>query len=244
MLTAFICLLQSFFFFCFFFTLPISISKVPLSEMKQFIFCVVNQFHCLMWLSVHYGVCNQSYRTVSWRIAMKPWPPQYYQCVSWIKNDSWLFVHACVHEDRSGVFFKCLCGGYSLAVSQGVEDKVERDAVPALLKQQATAAPATDNSTHHAVEHVITYPSRLIYYLNEDSESTYHDLDTRAKNQATEGKVSQHRRGMGEGDWYWDAVRSYFLLCGRGFAVLSPYCAFLNSIFNLILLHIVRPKQR
>uniref|UniRef100_A0A671Y237 ADAM metallopeptidase domain 23 n=1 Tax=Sparus aurata TaxID=8175 RepID=A0A671Y237_SPAAU len=38
--------------------------------------------------------------------------------------------------------------------------------------------------THHAVEHVITYPSRLIYYLNEDSESTYHDLDTRAKNQA------------------------------------------------------------
>ncbi|TKS67172.1 Disintegrin and metalloproteinase domain-containing protein 23 [Collichthys lucidus] len=74
-------------------------------------------------------------------------------------------------------------------VSQGVEDKVERDAVPALLKQQATAAPATDNSTHHAVEHVITYPSRLIYYLNEDSESTYHDLDTRAKNQPTEGQA-------------------------------------------------------
>uniref|UniRef100_A0A8C7HHL4 ADAM metallopeptidase domain 23 n=1 Tax=Oncorhynchus kisutch TaxID=8019 RepID=A0A8C7HHL4_ONCKI len=32
--------------------------------------------------------------------------------------------------------------------------------------------------------HVITYPSRLIYYLNEDSESTYHDLDTRARSQA------------------------------------------------------------
>uniref|UniRef100_A0AAQ5XS56 ADAM metallopeptidase domain 23a n=1 Tax=Amphiprion ocellaris TaxID=80972 RepID=A0AAQ5XS56_AMPOC len=57
---------------------------------------------------------------------------------------------------------------------------VERDAVPVLLKQQATAAPASDNTTHHAVEHVITYPSRLIYYLNEDSESTYHDLNTRA----------------------------------------------------------------
>uniref|UniRef100_A0A3Q3QKV5 ADAM metallopeptidase domain 23a n=1 Tax=Monopterus albus TaxID=43700 RepID=A0A3Q3QKV5_MONAL len=52
--------------------------------------------------------------------------------------------------------------------------------LPALLKQQATAAPVTDNTTHHAVEHVITYPSRLIFYLNEDSESTYHDLDTRA----------------------------------------------------------------
>ncbi|XP_068428169.1 disintegrin and metalloproteinase domain-containing protein 23 isoform X2 [Clinocottus analis] len=67
-----------------------------------------------------------------------------------------------------------------------VWDKVERDAVPALLKQQENAAPDTDNTTHHAVEHMITYPSRLIYYLNEDLESTYHDLDTRAKNQATE----------------------------------------------------------
>uniref|UniRef100_A0A8C3AIN8 ADAM metallopeptidase domain 23 n=1 Tax=Cyclopterus lumpus TaxID=8103 RepID=A0A8C3AIN8_CYCLU len=63
------------------------------------------------------------------------------------------------------------------------------DAVPALLKQQETAAPATENTTHHAVEHVITYPSRLIYYLNEDSESTYHDLDTRVKDQATEGQA-------------------------------------------------------
>lgn len=87
-----------------------------------------------------------------------------------------------------------------VAVSRGVEDKVERDAVPALLKQQATAAPATDNTIHHAVEHAIAYPSRLIYYLNEDSESTYHDLDTRVKNQATEGQVSQHREGYGDRD--------------------------------------------
>lgn len=73
-------------------------------------------------------------------------------------------------------------------VSQGVEDKVERDAVLTLLKQQATAAPASDNTTQHAAEHVITYPSRLIFYLNEDAESAYHDLDTKAKNQATEGQ--------------------------------------------------------
>ncbi|MED6271965.1 hypothetical protein CHARACLAT_025498 [Characodon lateralis] len=70
------------------------------------------------------------------------------------------------------------------SATHGVEDKVERDAVSALLKQQATAAPATDNTTHHAAEHAITYPSRLIYYLNEDSESTHHDLNTWAKNQA------------------------------------------------------------
>lgn len=79
--------------------------------------------------------------------------------------------------------------GCSLAVSQGVEDRDERDAAQ---KQQATAAPATDNSTHHAVEHVTAYPSRLIYYLNKDSESTHHDLGTRAKNQAKEGQVRHH----------------------------------------------------
>ncbi|KAM9448318.1 disintegrin and metalloproteinase domain-containing protein 23-like isoform 1-T1 [Salvelinus alpinus] len=73
-------------------------------------------------------------------------------------------------------------------VSQGGENEVvERDAVSLLLEREATAAAATDNTSHHAAEHVITYPSRLIYYLNEDSESTYHDLDTRARNQATEG---------------------------------------------------------
>lgn len=66
----------------------------------------------------------------------------------------------------------------------------------ALLEQQATAAPATDNSTHHAVEHVIIYPSRLIYYLNRDSESAHHDLDTRVKNQAAEDQVSENQSGM------------------------------------------------
>ncbi|CAF90779.1 unnamed protein product, partial [Tetraodon nigroviridis] len=72
------------------------------------------------------------------------------------------------------------------SVSQGVEAKDERVAAQ---KQQATAAPASDNSTHHAVEHVIAYPSRLIYYLNKDSESAHHDLDTQAKNQAKEGQA-------------------------------------------------------
>ncbi|XP_063744173.1 disintegrin and metalloproteinase domain-containing protein 23 isoform X4 [Eleginops maclovinus] len=93
-----------------------------------------------------------------------------------------------LHLSLASSGFSCLCGGNCLADSQGVGDKVEWDAVPALPEQQATAAPATDNTTHHAVEHVITYPSRLIYYLNEDSESTYHDLDTRIKNQATDGQ--------------------------------------------------------
>ncbi|XP_031651318.1 disintegrin and metalloproteinase domain-containing protein 23 isoform X2 [Oncorhynchus kisutch] len=73
-------------------------------------------------------------------------------------------------------------------VSQGGENEVvERDAVSLLSEREATAAAATGNTSHRAAEHVITYPSRLIYYLNEDSESTYHDLDTRARSQVTEG---------------------------------------------------------
>lgn len=100
-------------------------------------------------------------------------------------------VCVCGAGGRLVRFFHVCAVGFLFAVSQGVEDKVERDAVAALLKQQATAAPATDNTTRHAVEHEITYPSRLIYYLNEDSESTYHDLDTRVKNQGTEDQVSR-----------------------------------------------------
>lgn len=90
---------------------------------------------------------------------------------------------------RTGQGLHVCAAGCSLAVSQGVEDKDERDAAQ---KQQATAAPASGNSTRHAAEHVIAYPSRLIYYLNKDSESAHHDLDTQSKNQAKEGQVRQH----------------------------------------------------
>lgn len=60
-----------------------------------------------------------------------------------------------------------------------------------LLEQEAAAAAAgvRENTTHAAAKHVITYPSRLIYYLNADSESTYHDLDTHARNQVSESPV-------------------------------------------------------
>ncbi|PWA31137.1 hypothetical protein CCH79_00002798 [Gambusia affinis] len=94
------------------------------------------------------------------------------------------------------------------SASQGVEDKVERDAVSALLKQQATAAPATDNTTHHAAEQAITYPSRLIYYLNEDSESTHHDLNTHAKNQA----VADQTVHLAQASFQLEAFGSKFVL--------------------------------
>ena len=42
----------------------------------------------------------------------------------------------------------------------------------------------------------ITYPARLIYYLNEESESTNHDLDTRARNQVSQDQVSLKSVGV------------------------------------------------
>uniref|UniRef100_A0A671XZ02 ADAM metallopeptidase domain 23 n=1 Tax=Sparus aurata TaxID=8175 RepID=A0A671XZ02_SPAAU len=97
--------------------------------------------------------------------------------------------------------FHLICGVFSVMVHEADHS------IPASF-QQATAAPATDNSTHHAVEHVITYPSRLIYYLNEDSESTYHDLDTRAKNQAKEGKAVH----LAQASFQLEAFGSRFIL--------------------------------
>ncbi|CAG5865627.1 disintegrin and metalloproteinase domain-containing protein 23 isoform 1-T1 [Menidia menidia] len=96
----------------------------------------------------------------------------------------------------------------AFSVTQGVEDKVERDAEPAPPKQQATAAPAPDNGTDHAVEHAVAYPSRLIYYLHEDSESTYHDLNTQAKNQAPEG----HTIHLAQASFQLEAFGTRFVL--------------------------------
>uniref|UniRef100_A0A8C7SKC5 ADAM metallopeptidase domain 23 n=1 Tax=Oncorhynchus mykiss TaxID=8022 RepID=A0A8C7SKC5_ONCMY len=99
----------------------------------------------------------------------------------------------------------------SSALSQGGENEVvERDAEPLLSEREATAAAATDNTSHSAAEHVITYPSRLIYYLKEDSESTYHDLDTRARNQGTEGHDQAVH--LAQASFQLDAFGSKFVL--------------------------------
>uniref|UniRef100_A0A3Q3JKR8 ADAM metallopeptidase domain 23a n=1 Tax=Monopterus albus TaxID=43700 RepID=A0A3Q3JKR8_MONAL len=53
-----------------------------------------------------------------------------------------------------------------------------------------------------------TYPSRLIFYLNEDSESTYHDLDTRVKNQGTEDQAVH----LAQASFQLEAFGSRFVL--------------------------------
>lgn len=75
-----------------------------------------------------------------------------------------------------------------------MENEVVDEHGSAPLWQDATAAPETKsngNATSGQDKEVaITYPSRLVYYVNDEAESTYHDLDTRSRNQATEGQVS------------------------------------------------------
>uniref|UniRef100_A0A674DBI5 ADAM metallopeptidase domain 23 n=1 Tax=Salmo trutta TaxID=8032 RepID=A0A674DBI5_SALTR len=88
------------------------------------------------------------------------------------------------------------------------------DAEPLLLEREETAAAATDNTSHRAAEHVITYPSRLIYYLKEDSESTYHDLDTRTRNQAVH---------LAQASFQLEAFGSRFLLSTLNLTVLTQY---------------------
>ncbi|XP_035266973.1 disintegrin and metalloproteinase domain-containing protein 23-like isoform X4 [Anguilla anguilla] len=75
--------------------------------------------------------------------------------------------------------------GLASNVYTEIENEAVRDAVSADLEVDTASAPDSDNVTRRTAEHEITYPSRLIYYLNEDSESTYHDLDTRTRNQVT-----------------------------------------------------------
>lgn len=71
-----------------------------------------------------------------------------------------------------------------------VENETVGDAVSMRVEQDSTAPPSTHNGNTQEAEHTIVYPSRLIYYLNEQSESTYHNLNTQAKIPGQQGQVS------------------------------------------------------
>lgn len=55
--------------------------------------------------------------------------------------------------------------------------------------QQSNSSNSNNNSYSSAVQKEITLPSRLIYYINRDSETPYHILDTRARHQQKHDKV-------------------------------------------------------
>ncbi|KAL0190661.1 hypothetical protein M9458_013359, partial [Cirrhinus mrigala] len=71
--------------------------------------------------------------------------------------------------------------------SSGQNEDLRDQHVSETPREATASANSTGRETReHQV--TITYPSRLIYYLNEESESTYHDLDTRTRNQAGDGQ--------------------------------------------------------
>lgn len=55
--------------------------------------------------------------------------------------------------------------------------------------QQSNSSNSKNNSYSNAIQKEITLPSRLIYYINRDSETPYHVLDTRARHQQKHDKV-------------------------------------------------------
>uniref|UniRef100_A0A8C2J176 ADAM metallopeptidase domain 23a n=1 Tax=Cyprinus carpio TaxID=7962 RepID=A0A8C2J176_CYPCA len=84
--------------------------------------------------------------------------------------------------------------------------------VPSYIASTSTSATAAapGNSTGRKTgEHevTITYPFRLIYYLNEESESTYHDLDTRARSQDVHLAQASFQLDGGEHCYYHGHVR-------------------------------------
>ncbi|KAK7153618.1 hypothetical protein R3I94_007113 [Phoxinus phoxinus] len=63
------------------------------------------------------------------------------------------------------------------SASAVLEAEIPREAV----SDDTTAGQTHNASVPQESQRTLTYPSRLIYYLNEASESTYHDLNTRSK---------------------------------------------------------------
>lgn len=80
------------------------------------------------------------------------------------------------------MFQSCVCVCCVLSV---LEAEISGEAV-----SDDTAAGQKHNASGpQESQRTLTYPSRLIYYLNEASESTYHDLNTRAKIPDPRGQV-------------------------------------------------------
>ncbi|XP_076841518.1 disintegrin and metalloproteinase domain-containing protein 23 isoform X2 [Brachyhypopomus gauderio] len=81
-------------------------------------------------------------------------------------------------------------------------------AAPAWVEQDATAPSHTQTRSAQGVEHAVTYPSRLIYYLNQDSESTFHNLNTQAKTHGQQGQAVH----LAQVSFQLDAFGSRFIL--------------------------------
>lgn len=83
---------------------------------------------------------------------------------------------------------------------------------------------SSNSSSSHAMQKEITLPSRLIYYINQDSESPYHVLDTKARHQQKHNKVGR--------DWVCKSG------CCEELSFDLIFCQ--NLILQILLQHFIR----
>ncbi|XP_069716931.1 disintegrin and metalloproteinase domain-containing protein 23 isoform X2 [Phaenicophaeus curvirostris] len=74
--------------------------------------------------------------------------------------------------------------------------------------QQNKSSNSKNNSYSNAIQKEITLPSRLIYYINRDSETPYHILDTRARHQQKHNKAVH----LAQASFQIEAFGSKFIL--------------------------------
>nr|XP_028558131.1 disintegrin and metalloproteinase domain-containing protein 23 isoform X1 [Podarcis muralis] len=74
--------------------------------------------------------------------------------------------------------------------------------------QQTNSSSYKNNSRSSAFQKEITLPSRLVYYLNRDSESPYHVLDTRTRHQQKHNKAVH----LAQASFQIEAFGSEFIL--------------------------------
>ncbi|NXD08797.1 ADA23 protein, partial [Nothocercus nigrocapillus] len=74
--------------------------------------------------------------------------------------------------------------------------------------QQNKNSNSKNNSHSNAIQKEITLPSRLIYYINRDSETPYHILDTRARHQQKHNKAVH----LAQASFQIEAFGSKFIL--------------------------------
>ncbi|RMC18463.1 hypothetical protein DUI87_04352 [Hirundo rustica rustica] len=74
--------------------------------------------------------------------------------------------------------------------------------------QQTESSNSKNNSYSNAIQKEITLPSRLIYYINKDSETPYHILDTRARHQQKHDKAVH----LAQASFQIEAFGSKFIL--------------------------------
>lgn len=92
--------------------------------------------------------------------------------------------------------------------------------------QQSNSSSSKNNSHNSAFQKEIILPSRLVYYLNRDSESPYHILDTRTRYQQKHNKVRSSQKRI-----HCAVAKNSLSLKGDVLHLFSSLVIFQKSLF-------------